>query len=96
MQHVQDRKPEGLQLPRILQELYRVLQTGKGKEWFKGGRRMIVFMTSMILAAISGACFIAAYELDYRQQRAEVLRIKKKAARAYDRGYDRGWRDGRW
>lgn len=50
----------------------------------------------MILAAISGVCFIAAYELDYRQQRAEVLRIKKKAARAYDRGYYRGWRDSRW
>ena len=64
----------------------------RGKE--EGGRRMIE-IAMMILAAISGACFIAAYELDYRQQRAEVLRIKKKAARAYDRGYENGWRDSR-
>ena len=50
----------------------------------------------VVLAAISGVCFIAAYELDYRQSRAEVLRIKKKAARAYDKGYENGWRDSRW
>ena len=56
----------------------------------------MIEIAMMILAAISGVCFIAAYELDYRHHRAEVLRIKKKAARAYDRGYDRGWRDSRW
>lgn len=48
------------------------------------------------LAVISGVGFLITYELDYRQQRAEVLRIKKKAARAYDRGYENGWRDSRW
>ena len=61
----------------------------------RGGRKMIDGIL-FALAVISGACFIAAYELDYRQQRAEVLRIKKKAARAYDRGYENGWRDSRW
>lgn len=55
----------------------------------------MIEIATMILAAISGACFIAAYELDYRQQKAEVSRLKRKAARAYDRGYENGWRDGR-
>ena len=55
----------------------------------------MIEIAMMILAVISGVCFIVAYELDYRQQKAEVLKIKRKAARAYDRGYENGWRDGR-
>lgn len=55
----------------------------------------MIEIAMMILAVISGACFIAAYELDYRQQRAEVSRLKRAAVKAYDRGYERGWRDGR-
>ena len=47
------------------------------------------------LAVISGAGFLITYELDYRQQRAEVSRLKRAAVKAYDRGYERGWRDGR-
>lgn len=55
-------------------------------------------MINGILFALAAICivgFVIADKIERRLQKAEVSRLRRAAVRAYERGYECGWRDGR-